>query len=57
MSISAFSPGIAVHEYSHRYTVDKKDFLNFQVLLLVYGIAVTILVYGYTRTKKKILTF
>ena len=53
MSISAFSPGIAVHEYSHCYTKDKKHFLKFQVLLLVYGIAVTILVYGYTRTKSR----
>ena len=40
MSISAFSPGIAVHEYSHCYTVDEKHFLKFQVLLLLYGMCV-----------------
>ena len=53
MSISAFSPGVAIHEYSHRYTVDKKQNLKFQKMLVVYGIAVTILVYGYTRTKSR----
>ena len=53
MSISAFSSGIAVHKYSPRYTVDKKQLLKFWFLLLVYGIAVTILVYGYTRTKSR----
>jgi hypothetical protein len=53
MTISAFSSGIAVHEYSHSYTIDKRHFLKCQVLLLVYGIAVTILVYGYTRTKSR----
>jgi hypothetical protein len=30
MSISAFSPGVAIHEYSHRYIVDKKQNLKFQ---------------------------
>ena len=53
MSISAFSPGIAVHEYSHRYTVDEKQKLKTSKLLFIYGIAATILVYGYTRTKSR----
>ena len=53
MSISAFSPGIAIHEYSHRYTVDEKQKLKMSKLLFVYGIAATILVYGYTRTKSR----
>ena len=39
--------------YSHRYTVDKKQKLKMSKLLFVYGIAVTILVYGYTRTKSR----
>jgi hypothetical protein len=46
MSISAFSPGMAIHQYSHRYTIDEKQKLEMLKLLFVYGIAETIVVYG-----------